>query len=691
MRLLRLITIVVLLAGVATVKLACTAGVHVDAAVTVGPLAAHVDVSAGGYAAMDELPVAGGELRLVAPRVVDFVPTPREMIGFPLRRTNVTATVSGGVGVLTIEQVFDNPFAEPMKAVYAFPLGAHGAVTGYELAIGERTIHGEIHTTDEAEVIYDDAIHHGHTAAIVRQVQPNLFTQRVGNIPPGQRVTIRLTVVDQLSYANGTYELVVPTTIGPRYKPTADVAYVPSADSTATLGFTAELDPGIPVVAVTSPSHAITTRVLSPTRTAVALANAAEIPNKDLILRIVTAGPETRVGVVADRADDTGYFALTVQPKATYRTGDIAGREVMIVIDHSGSMDGEPLAQARAVASGILDTLTERDTFDVIGFASGVESMAPRPIVGDAAGKRAGLDYLAAMHADGGTEMGAGIAAMLARTPGDERVRVIYFLTDGDVGNDDAIVGAARSQLGANRIFTIGLGSAPNRSLLDRLARTGRGYASYLAPREPAGALATELVARSAYPYLTDLTIDWHGLDVDGLTPAVIPDVYAGQPIVISGRYHHPGAARVTLHARGAGRAVEIPIDATLPETRAFPPARALWARRQVEALDVPGADDHHAEIEALGLRFHLVTAYTAFVAVDRDGKSVDAPARIVEQPSVTPEDYGGGTAPAPHDHSSFTGFGGWGSGGPETAPPWGWLALALAVLPLWLVGRRFV
>ncbi len=695
MRLLRLLGLCALIAGAASLKLACSAGVHVNAGLKLGAAEAHLDVDAGGYAAMDEVPVAGGELRLVTPLVLEFDGAPREMIGMPLRHTQVTAKVSGGVGVYEIEQVFDNPFDRPIEAVYAFPLGAHGAITGYQLAIGERTIRGEIHTTTEAQTIYDDAIQRGHTAAIVKQDKPNLFTQRVGNIPVGQHVTIKLTFVELLDYKDGAYEMVVPTTIGPRYKAEAEVAYVPSDQATAMLGFTADLDPGMPVVQVTSLTHAIATRGLSPTRTEVTLARGDVIPNKDLVVRFATAGPETRVGVVADRHADTGYFVLTVQPKTTYRTGDIAGREVMIVIDHSGSMEGEPLAQAKGVASGILDTLTERDTFDIIGFASGVESLAPTPVRGDADGKARGVGFLQAMRADGGTEMGGGIAAMLAHPPGEDRVRVIYFLTDGDVGNDDAIVNGASSLLGGNRIFTIGVGSAPNRSLLDRLARTGRGYASYLAPRESPTELATTLVARSAYPYLTDLKLDWNGLDVDGVTPAVMPDVYAGQPIVISGRYHRAGTARVTIHARTAGRVIDLPIDVTLPEARAFPPAEALWARRQIEELEVPGVDDRHLQIQELGLRFHLVTAYTSFVAVDRDGKPVGSsnPLRV-DVPAVTPEDYGGGTSStssSSHDRSSYSGFGGWGSGGPESSLPWGWLVLGLAVLPLWLVVRRCV
>src|SRR5262249_31296497 len=154
--------------------------------------------------------------------------------------------------------------------------------------------------------------------------------------------------------------------------------------------------------------------------------------------------------LLTHKTDRDGYFMLAVQPKAQYRTGDIVPREVMLVIDRSGSMDGQPLAQAKAVASAIIDTLSERDTFNVVAFASGVEAMEPQPIRGDRDGKQRGMDYLKILHAGGGTEMEQGVAKMLTTSPGNDRIRVVYFLTDGFVGNDDVVVGAAKRFLGTN-------------------------------------------------------------------------------------------------------------------------------------------------------------------------------------------------------------------------------------------------
>jgi len=651
---------------------ACNASMQVTAGVSIG------DTPGGGYAAMEEVPVTGGELRLVAPKVMRFAGVAQEVIAFPLKHTAITARVGGMAAVYDVEQEFENPFDEPIEAVYVFPLGDDGAVSGYRIAIGERTITGEIRTRDDARQIYERARSEGHTAALVEQNKPNMFTQRVANIAPHETVRVTIHYVELLDYADGAYTLAVPLTIGPRYmpanagvKPAPNVAYVDASRASSTVSFTAEIDAGVPIAGIASPSHDIRVETVSPTRSRVTLAREGEIPNRDLIVRYTTAGPQTTVGVLAHRTDRDGYFVLAVQPKANYKTGDIAGREVLIVIDRSGSMSGEPIGVAKSVASGIVDSLTDRDTFDIVGFADGVEAMAPKLVRGDAAGKQRGTDYLAAMQAGGGTEMDGAVANMLTATPGSDRVRMVYFLTDGFVGNDDVVVGAAGKLLGTNRIFTVGIGSAPNRSLLDRLARAGRGFASYITLTESPQELAKKIVLASAYPYLTNVAIDWGGLDVGATTPAVVPDIYAGQPLIVSGRYRKAGAATVTVSATSGGKRIAIPIAVELPERRDFEPVASLWARRQIETLASEG--EHRKEITALGLAFHLVTDYTSFVAVDRSRVVGSGQVRTVEQPSIVPEgvspEVATPSAPAPrsYDHDPPMH---WSSGGPEQSWP---------------------
>lgn len=681
----------------------CHAGMSLDA---------HVSASASvsvGYAAMDEIPVSGGELRLVAPQVAVFDGAKQDVIGFPLKHTAITAHVGGMMALYDVEQTFENPFDEPIEAVYVFPLGDDGAVSGYSIVIGERTITGEIKTKEAARQIYEEAKAAGHTAGLVEQNKPNIFTQHIANIAPREQIKVHIKYVELLDYDDGSYTMAIPLTVGPRYLP-ADrakqgaspvsaqtMAYVDASRASSTVSFSAEIDAGVPIVNIESPSHDIVANATAPTRSHVTLGRHDEIPNRDLIIRYKTAGPQTTIGLLTHKVDDEGYFLLAVQPKAQYKTGDITPREVVLVIDRSGSMDGQPLAQAKAVASAIIDTLSERDTFNVVAFASGVEAMSDVAVRGDAAGKKRGMEYLQVLQSGGGTEMEQGVVKMLTTTPGSDRIRVVYFLTDGFVGNDDTVVGAAKKYLGTNRIFTVGIGSAPNRSLLDRLASAGRGFASYLTLTEPADALAKRLVLKSAYPYMTDIQVDWGGLDVEELTPANIPDVYAGQPVVISGRYHRPGATVIKVNATTAGHRVTIPIAVTLPPINNFEPVASLWARRKIESLmAVADEKDVSKPVTDLGLRFHLVTQYTSFVAVDRTRVVSNGILRVVEQPSVIPEGVNPAATveqQAPSSSSSHYddggGFGGWGGGG-HALGTW-WAMVFFAIGALWAIVRRYV
>jgi Ca-activated chloride channel homolog len=711
--------------GGATVGVDPGASVAVDVA---------VDVAVGdNYAAMAEVPVGGGELRLVEPRRThDNAGASIAAIMFPLRHTDVHARVSGISAITTVTQTFDNPFDEPIDAVYVFPLGDGAAVTGYSIAIGERTIAGEIKKKAEARATYEAARAQGHTAALLEQEKRNIFRQRIANLAPHETIRVHIDYTELLDHADGQFEIAVPLVVGPRYLPADEigktpvgahhaghvarpgVTSIPYADETiaaSTVSFTADVDAGVPVLGVSSPSHQLAVDEVAPTRRRIALANAGELPNRDLVVRVRTASDQTMVGLLAHRSDARGYFTLMVQPKASYRTGDITPREVMIVIDTSGSMEGQPIAQAQSLARGLIDSLRTGDTFNVLAFSGGTNAMAPAAVAADAAGKQAGKEFVAALSSGGGTEMGPAMARALAAPPGSDRIRLVFFLTDGFVGNDDVILRAARGNLGSNRIFSVGIGSAPNRSLLNQIAAVGRGFPSYLNLTESAADLAEDLVRRTGFPYLTDVRIEWNGLAVGAVTPATIPDVYAGMPLVVSGVYTRPGRAKVMVSATAAGHRIQIPVDVALPERVDAAPVAALWARKRVDELLSLAGDtvnaDTIAAVTDLGLAFHMVTDYTSFVAVDRTRiVTGDGASRIIEQPALVPAGVNPDAAIAPqaaqvqtasasptpsrsHDSGGGGGgswFGGHGGGGdvdPLT------LLLALALIPLAWTLRR--
>lgn len=686
------------------------------------------------FAAMEEVPVGGGELRLVAPRPMrDDTGKSVQAIAFPLRHTDVRTKVSGMSAMYTITQTFENPYDEPIDAVYVFPLGDDAAVTDYAIVIGERTIAGEIKKKEEAQKIYQEAKQQGHTAALLEQEKRNIFKQRIANIAPREQIQVKMQYLELLDYQDGQYEIAFPLVVGPRYLPadalgknpvgshhagsqgragvvTSREHSIPYADekvAASTVSFRADVDAGVPVLGVSSPSHQLRVDDIAPTKRTITLAG-EELPNRDLVVRYKTANEQTMVGLLAHRTEKKGYFTLVVQPKAEYKTGDITNREVMIVIDTSGSMQGQPMDQAQRLATALIDSLKPTDTFNVMAFSGGTQAMAQAAIAGDAAGKQMGKTFVSTLESGGGTEMGPAMVQALARNPGADRIRMVYFMTDGFVGNDDVIVTAARDNLGSNRIFSIGIGSAPNRALLNQIAAVGRGYASYLNLTENPGELGEDLVARSGFPYLTNIKIDWNGLAVGGVTPAAIPDVYAGQPLIVSGVYTQPGRGKITVNATTAGRRVQIPVEVTLPERLDQQPVAALWGRKQIDELYALAGEqiDNKAieKITQLGIQFHMVTDYTSFVAVDRTRVvNPNGTSKIIEQPALVPAGVnaeaaiGGDSASysAPASYSSSGGGGGggdygggWGGGGGGDVD-WVTLLLGLALVPLAYTLRR--
>lgn len=688
---------------------------------------------AQSYASLDEVPVSGGQLRLAKPVTLGGSGGAKQIIEFPLKSMHVDIDVKSAMAEFTVEQVFENPLTETMEAVYVFPLGDEAAISSYEIMIGERIIKGKIKTRKEARRIYEKAKAEKHIAGLLEQHKANVFQQSVVNIPAGREVTVRFRYVEFADYDDGQYEIVFPMVIGPRYTPAdrpgrtpivSHHAGTPAIPGTSipydasyagpAITLTARIDAGVPLQGISSPSHRITQSKTSATASKLALAPAQLDATRDFILRYRVAGTNTTMGMLTHKNAELGYFAMTVQPKKDYKTGDIVPREMIFLIDVSGSMDGESIGIAKDLSKALIATLNSRDTFNLISFASGTAQMSKRPIVADKAGIATGLAWIDALQAGGATDMELGMLRSLTRKPGGDRVRLIYMLSDGFIGNDDVILGAAQKHLSGNRIFPIGIGSSPNRYLFDRLGEVGRGFTSYLHKYDEADEMATELVQRSAYPYLRNLQIDWSGLDVQDLSPAKLPDVYAGQPIIVTGRYKQPGKATIQLKAIAAGRTVQIPLEVTLPAKEKQRSVAYLWARQRIKELmsknfgEISAADLN--AVTGIGLGFGLVTEYTSYVAVDEERVVSDSgKVQTIVQPAPMPEGVNAATAiaaspsSASSSSSSYSppsrrsygggggggGYSGGGGGGGDIDPLTLLLALLLAPAALFLRRRR--
>lgn len=588
----------------------------------------------------------------------------------PLKHTGVKARISGPLARVTVTQEFENPFQETIEAVYTFPLPPDSAVDDMTMLVGNRTIRGTIKTRAEARRSYDEALRSGRVAGLLNQERPNIFTQSVANITPGAKVQIEISYVETMPYDAGSYEFNFPMVVGPRYIPgwptgkqgggwAPDTTQVPDA-SRVTPPVTPEgtraghdisvevaIDAGVPIASVASKTHDVTIERPSPRQAVVRLRDWDTIPNKDFILRYAVAGRQLADAVLTHRSRGDGYFTLLLQPPERVAAGDLTPKELVFVLDTSGSMSGFPIEKAKEAMRAALGHLDPRDTFNLIAFSGDTRILFPNPVPATAANLRYAEEFLASRSGSGGTEMMKAIRAALEPSGDEGHVRVVCFMTDGLVGNDYEIIGEVQKHP-ESRVFAFGIGSSTNHFLLDNIAKYGGGEVEYVGLQDDGSAAARRFEERVRSPLLTDISIDWGGLPVTDLFPARVPDVFAAKPVVISGRYRAAASAVIRVRGRMGGRDVTREIRVNLPASQPENDVLAtLWARRKIEDLtsaDFQGLqrgvmrDDLKQQITKLGIDFRLMTPFTSFVAVEEKVVTEGGVSRRVEVPVDMPE-----------------------------------------------------
>jgi Ca-activated chloride channel homolog len=527
------------------------------------------------------LAASPGETTGTTPGSLGIVGRDGKILGAcPLKHTDVRAGISGFLARVTVTQIFANTATQNIEAVYTFPLPQDAAVDDMTIQIGDRTVRSVIKRREEARAIYEHARNTGHVAALLDQERPNIFTQSVANILPGEQVTVTISYVETLRYEAGSYEFVFPMVVGPRYIPgqatgqqgggwAPDTNGVPDASritpwvaATGTraghdISLELALDAGIPIQDVRSKSHDIDVNRQSASRASIRLRDEAVIPNKDFILKYDVAGAEIADAILTTPAPGRskgagGYFTMILQPPARLPESDIQPKELVFVLDTSGSMWGFPLEKAKEVISRALDELYPGDTFNLITFSGDTHIVFPEPVYPTAENIRKAKAVLASRTGGGGTEMMKAIRAALVPSDKQDHVRVVCFLTDGYIGNDMEIVGEVQKHPNA-RVFAFGIGTAVNRFLLDKMAESGRGAVEYVTLADKADEAAHRFYERVRSPLLTDLYIDWGGLPVTDVYPQRLPDLFSGQPLVISGRFTQPASGKIRLKGTRAG------------------------------------------------------------------------------------------------------------------------------------------
>ncbi|MGB9178959.1 MAG: VIT and VWA domain-containing protein, partial [Pyrinomonadaceae bacterium] len=588
----------------------------------------------------------------------------------PLKHTDVKAEISGFLSRVRVTQEFENPFKDKIEAVYTFPLPQSAAVDDMTMQVGERTVRGKILRREQAQAVYEAAKTNGKVASLLDQERPNIFTQSVANIMPGEKVTIIISYVETLKYEDGTYEFSFPMVVGPRYVPgtpakeqgagfSSDTDKVPDASRITPqpppagmraghdISLDVTLDAGVPVDALKSNSHEVEVEKADVSHAHVRLANRNEIPNKDFVLKYEVAGQKIEDALLTHRTDKGGYFTLILQPPERVTAEDVMPKELVFVLDTSGSMEGFPIEKAKETMKLALDGLYPQDTFNLITFAGDTRILFEKPVPATKENLRKAQRFLSSTEGSGGTEMMKAIRAALDPSDAQDHVRIVCFMTDGYIGNDMEIIGEVQKHTNA-RVFSFGIGSSVNRFLLDKMAEYGRGEVEYVSLNDDGSAAARRFHERVRNPLLTDISVDWNGLPVADVYPQRIPDLFSAKPVVLSGRYTEGASGTIRLKGKMSGRDFVKEIPVQLPEAQAQHDVLAtLWARRRIDNLmgqDFNGMQQGNMKpelqetITQLGLEYRLMTQFTSFVAVEEmtitDGgkpRRVDVPVEIPE------------------------------------------------------------
>lgn len=576
----------------------------------------------------------------------------------PILRTDVTLAVAGTIVRATVRQHFVNPSSAWLEGVYVFPLPEQSAVDHLVMEIGERRVVGQIKPREEAKKAYEQAAAAGQHASLVESERPNIFTTSVANIGPGEKIVVEIQYQDRVDIDAGTYGLRFPMVVGPRYIPGDAVSLVADrpnsgngwADDTTRVPdasritppvlhpregkinpVTMSIDfaPGFPVERVTSLYHPVIATDASGSKT-ITLAEGDVPADRDFVLEWApkpSAAPAASL-FAEQRGDDIYLFAMLTPATAGQAEAPRLPRDVVFVIDTSGSMGGTSIGQAKAGLLLALERLTPVDRFNVIQFNSITDSLFGelKPWTGETL--REARAYVDRLVATGGTEMRPALQLALDGETPPGRLKQVIFLTDAAVGNEAELFDDIARRLGDARLFTIGIGTAPNSYFMRKAAELGRGSFTYIGDVTEVGERMTELLRKLEQPAITDIAVRWpDGLPASAeMYPATVPDIYVGVPVTFSARL--PGTKLDQLNGVLAIEGQDG--DATWRHGIDLGPARtsagvaAVWARAKLSAIEDGqwhGTDPARVREAATAhaLAYELVSSYTSLVAVDEE------------------------------------------------------------------------
>jgi len=569
-----------------------------------------------------------------------------EMLAAPVLESDYAITVGGTLARTQLRQTFENTTGEWIEGIYVYPLPDGAQVDHLVLIVGDRRIVGEIRERARARAQYESARSEGRRAGLVESERPNLFTTTVANIGPGQRVSIEIAWQQTVRYDDGRFVLRLPLVAAPRYVPREHVARDPldarrispivrssPLRSSNAVHVHARVDAGGPISDLRSLYHDVIQSFISPATREIELASADVPADRDFVLEWRMAATQPVTSLYREWSSGDEYALLQFFPPQGITPMRLS-RDIVFVIDTSGSMDGTSIEQAREALLFALRQLGPGDRFNVIRFASDTTLLFDLPVEASPDHIREASEYVRRLASGGGTEMFHAINAALRQfsSTGSQRVRQVVFMTDGNVGNEDALFDLIRQLLDTTRLYTVGIGSAPNGHFMASAARFGRGTHTFIGDVSEVSERMSALFEKIAAPVLTDIEIDWsYGAERE-IFPQRITDLFAGEPMLVAIRGPLPES--LTVNGRVAGAPWSQHLSTSMASE--LPGVGKFWASQRIASLletrhrPEPGDPTYDAVVKT-ALAHQIVSRYTSLLALDNT-----SPARAPGQPLHT-------------------------------------------------------
>lgn len=599
----------------------------------------------------------------------------------PLLSSSAEVNIAGVIADVRISQCYQNNGEKPIEAIYVFPGSTQAAVYDMTMKVGDRQIKATIQEKQQARRTYANAKRAGKSASLLEQHRPNVFQMKVANILPGDIIEVEIAYTELLQAERGTYSFIYPTVVGPRYggngQNTAQSQdwiqqpYLPEKQEPFyDFDLKISLNGGLPIRRLRSPTHQINAKYQQLSKVNIELdPQEADAGNRDFILEYQLIGRQIEEGVLLWEGEKENFFLTLVQPPKAPQKKDVSPREYIFLLDVSGSMRGQPLELAKGVLVDLFETMSPNDYFNIVFFSGGSRQLSEASLPATPANLQQAISMIDGQKGGGGTEMLPAIKRAMNIPKQLGTSRSFAIVTDGYIRIEQEIFSYIRQHLGQANFFALGIGSSVNRHLIEGIAHVAMSESFVATKKEDRTTIAKKFTQYIKSPVLTDIKVQFEGLEVYDVIPKQIPDLLAERPIVIFGKYKGKAKGRISLtgrqHLRKKERSISISKDMVQASNSALP---FLWARHKIKSLDDFGQVFRQEEkqqemITALGLEYGLLTRFTSFVAVDTLIRRQQGPSLPVKQPLPLPKGVPNSAVGSPNLS------GNWDSGSEEDEP----------------------